>query len=197
MLEVLSSIGFAMVAIFGFNLGTVEPPYEVVAKINDRVEIRTYPARLVGEITLPDDSAASRAGFSKLAGYIFGANQERRKMAMTTPVEIQRPTVQEIDRHDGSMTMRFFLPADMTLASLPQPDDTAVVLTEIPAMTVAIYRFSGLSDQRNSEELAALRSTLKTTSWTPSGTPTAYYYNPPWTLPFLRRNELVLPVTHD
>jgi hypothetical protein len=196
MLDALYSVCFAMVAIFGVNLGTNQPPYELVARINDRVEIRTYPVRLVAEITLPDNDRASNDGFSKLAGYIFGANQERRKMAMTTPVEIQRPAVQEVSRHDGTMTMRFFLPADMTLATLPRPDDAKLVLSEIPPMTVAVYRFSGLSDQRNSEEIAALESVLAKTRWIPSGRPTAYYYNPPWTLPFLRRNELVLPVTH-
>lgn len=192
--EVLSTIGFSVAAIFGFTLGTAEPAYELLARIDDRVEIRQYPARLVAETRNPDHDSASGQAFSRLAGYIFGANQERRKMAMTTPVEIGRPVREESGAKSGAMTMRFFLPAELTLADLPQPDDAAVTLTQLPPETLAVYRFSGLSDQRNLAELAALTATLRSTVWEPNGPPSAYYYNPPWTLPFLRRNELVLPV---
>jgi hypothetical protein len=202
--DFISSLGFGVVAILGINLGTEEARYQVVDSIGDNIEIRSYPARIVAETTLEAGASANPSGdaFRIVAGYIFGANKERKSIAMTAPVEVAMPGKKiamtapvEMTVGDGTMVMRFFMPSNYALDDLPEPTDPRVVLREIPVSTVAVIRFSGLSDKVNASQEARLRAALDGTQWTISGPATAYYYNPPWTLPFLRRNEVVIPVT--
>jgi hypothetical protein len=69
------------------------------------------------------------------------------------------------------------------------------MLREVTARTVAALRFSGLRDEeRTSEQQALLLERLSASPWRPTGAPAAFYYDPPWTLPFLRRNEAVVTV---
>ena len=197
--EFLSSLGFAIVATVGINMGTPEPRYSVLERIGERIEIRAYPPRLVAETPMSGPDGKQSAAFSILAGYIFGANHAQRKFSMTTPVEIgtrigmTAPVA--IEGRQGAQTMRFFLPADLTLADLPEPDDSRVSLRELPAATVATLRFSGLSDHRDAAEIQALTAALAGGPWKIAGPASSYYYNPPWTLPPLRHNEVVIPVT--
>jgi hypothetical protein len=200
----VKSFCFGIVATMGINLGTHEPKYEVIQRLSDKIEVRTYAPRLAAETEVNVSASAdpSREAFGILAGYIFGANRRAQKIEMTAPVEINTlglriamTTPVESKTEKGVVAMRFFMPAEFTLANLPEPINPRVKLIEIPAITVAAIRFSGVSDRRNEEQIAALMSALAATPWKPDGPPTAYYYNPPWTVPFLRRNEVVIPVT--
>jgi DNA gyrase inhibitor GyrI len=79
---------------------------------------------------------------------------------------------------------------------LPTPNDAAVKLVEVPAETVAVLRFTGdRSPDAVASHTADLLRALEDTDWSPTGTPVAWFYDPPWTIPFLRRNEVAVPVT--
>lgn len=202
---ILSSIWFAIVSVFGFNAGTEQPKYAIIETLGDQIEIRRYEPRVAAEVTfeiLPDQNARSKA-FGIIAGYIFGANKGRTKIDMTSPVEIavsgtkiDMTTPVEIQTSDKTLTMRFFMPSKYGIDDLPEPENPQIRFLELAEETAAALTFSGST----SEETAAAKTTellarLQSSKWKPSGSPTAYFYNPPWTIPFLRTNEVIVPVT--
>ncbi|ABD88761.1 SOUL family heme-binding protein [Rhodopseudomonas palustris] len=200
----LQSVVFGMISIFGINLGTEQPRYDVIARLGDTIEIRHYPARLAAETTVAGSSSKARGeAFRIVAGYIFGANNGQQKIAMTSPVEISSPgskiamtTPVEVGKADDGLVMRFFMPSEYSREQLPQPSDPRVRLVERPAATVAALRFSGSTgDAAVAARSAELVHALAATDWRAAGEVTALFYNPPWTLPFLRRNEVVVPLT--
>lgn len=148
-----------------------------------------------------DEDRARNIGFRKLAGYIFGGNHRDESIAMTAPVSQQSgdkiamtaPVVQS--REEGQSTIRFFMPAKWSMATLPQPDDDDVTLVELPAETYAVLRFSG---DRGANAVRArtekLQKVLRDNDVEATGEPLAWFYDPPWTLPFRRRNEIAIPV---
>src|SRR3954447_23327353 len=90
MYDVVTSVASAVISTFGVNIGTEQPPYSVLERIGDNIEIRHYGPRVAAE-TIIDPSRSDNArgdGFQLIAGYIFGANKSREKVAMTSPVEI-------------------------------------------------------------------------------------------------------------
>ncbi|MEM7209811.1 MAG: heme-binding protein [Pseudomonadota bacterium] len=202
---VLSSIVLSACSVFGVRSGTEETRFEVVERIGDRVEIRRYEPRLVAEVTVAsagkDDS--SNSAFRILAGYIFGGNKARRDIAMTSPVEIRGESVEiamtapvEItDPESDTMTMRFFLPASISLDDAPTPDDDRVRIFAVPEALVAAVKYSGSrSDSAFNRERVVLLEELAASKWSPVTDPVGLYYDPPWTIPFLRRNEVAVGV---
>ena len=96
---------------------------------------------------------------------------------------------------NGEWVIRFFMPAGKTMKSLPQPNDRSVRLVSVPAETVAVRRFSGSTSSRAvASQTAQLMRTLRENGFEPIGTPAAWFYDPPWTVPMLRRNEIAVPV---
>jgi hypothetical protein len=94
-----------------------------------------------------------------------------------------------------SMTMRFFLPAKIALNDAPAPNDPRVKLLEVPAETVAVLQFTGSwSERALKEKQAALLADLQKSQWRPVGEPFTQLYDPPFTIPFLRRNEVAVRV---
>ncbi len=187
----------------GLREGTEEPRYTVLAAPNS-LEIRQYGPRIAAETSIvgDDKSAALNEGFRRLAGYIFGANRAKTKIEMTVPVAQQKnetiamtAPVGQARGADGTWVVRFFMPAEWTLETLPVPENPAVVLVQVPGETMAVLRFTGL---RGEATIAArqteLLQRLDTTAWKPMGNPIAWFYDPPWTIPFLRRNEVAVPV---
>jgi hypothetical protein len=186
-------------SVVGVRSGTEEPGYEALGT-EAGIEIRRYATRMVAETTVAADEAAARSeGFSRLARYIFGANRGSAKIAMTAPVA-QEPTriamtapVTQQAVADG-YRIRFFLPA--ALRDPPAPNDPRVTITEVPGQTVAVLRFSGVPDPGAvAEARAQLLAALPRTRWAASGDPVAWFYDPPWTIPALRRNEVAVPVS--
>ena len=89
--------------------------------------------------------------------------------------------------------MYFVMPSKYTLETLPKPNNPAVTLRAIPASNVAVLRFSGLAgEEKTAKKTAELLAWLKSKQITPIGEPELARYNPPWTLPFLRRNEVMV-----
>ena len=175
-------------SLVGIRYGTEEPHHEVQEKARS-VEIRRYGPRIAAATTVPGDEVSARsAGFRRLAGYIFGANAGKSKIAMTAPVS-------QASGPGDSWVIRFYMPSQWTMETLPAPEDRDVSLTEVSGETVAALRFTGSrSAAAVAGRAAELLRTLEDTAWTPTGEPVAWFYDPPWTISFLRRNEVVVPV---
>jgi hypothetical protein len=197
--SVLSGLLLAACSVVGVRDGTEEPLHENVATLGP-VEIRRYAARIAAETTIPGDETSARGeGFRRLASYIFGGNQRRTSIAMTAPVaqgqsiDMTAPVAQ--GRSAAGWTIRFFMPARFTLETLPIPNDPAVRLVPVPSETVAVLRFSGSTGpEAVAHQQQALLQALTGTTWAPLGTPFAWFYDPPWTIPFLHRNEVAVRV---
>lgn len=168
-------------------------------------EVRDYPATVVAEVTVTgDQNAAASRGFRLLAAYIFGGNQGRESIAMTAPVALKpigetipmtAPVSQTSAEGNRAWVVRFTMPHGYVLASLPRPNDPKVQLRELPPSRQAVLKFSGWAlagavKARTAELLAeAAAHHLKIV-----GPVTLAQYDPPWTLWFMRRNEVMAPV---
>ena len=181
-----------------------EPTYTVVQK-TEVFEVRQYATYLVAEVVVPGPaSEAGSQGFRLLGGYIFGKNKGERKLEMTAPVmqsalppappvklEMTAPVTQTAVA--GGFLVQFVMPKPYTLATLPEPLDAQVKLREVPGSRIAVIRFSGSWSQSIYEEqLQILRSALVTAGMATTGEPVSSRYNSPFSLPFLRRNEIWL-----
>ena len=198
-------IVFGLASPFGINLGTEQPKYRVLETIGGGVEVREYAKRIAAEVTVDAQSPdqARSEGFNKLAGYIFGNNRQRQSIVMTSPVEIDAKgqsiamtSPVEVDSRGGAMTMRFFMPAIYSMADLPQPNDGMIQIIEVSPAMVAALQYSGSTKESVvAAKTVALLEKLKSSEWTVAGPSKALFYNPPWTIPFLRRNEVMVEVT--
>ena len=161
-----------------------EPVYQVEkAWEAEQIEIRAYAPRIMAVTGMNEDSDS---GFRVLAGYIFGGNAEEKKIAMTAPVQ---------QTMAGEKEMAFMMPAEYALKDLPQPEDQRVSFREAPAYTAAVIQFSGwASAEKADENWQQLQRFLIAEGIDITGEPTLNQYNPPWTLPFMRRNEIIVPV---
>jgi hypothetical protein len=181
-------------SVVGIRSGTEEPKYKVIATLG-AVEVRKYSPRLAASTTEPGDALTARyAGFRRLAAYIFGQN-----IAMTAPVAqaqniaMTAPVAQE--RAEGGWIVTFYMPAKYTVATLPKPVDPGVVIHEVPALTYAVYRFAGIPGAAPVETArVTLLKQLTGSDWVVEGPVVDWFYDPPWTLPWARRNEVAVPV---
>jgi hypothetical protein len=167
-----------------------EPAFEVVVQ-EGNFEVRRYAAYRI--VTTPggtDFDAAGNAGFRTLFRYISGANDGETDIAMTAPV-LQA-------RDESHWSLAFVVPAAYAPGAIPMPADQNVTIAEIPGGLYAALRFSGRwSEARFMERESALRAHLSETAFVVCG-PTRYArYDPPFKPPFLRRNEILIPVGKD
>jgi len=184
-------------------MATEEPDYKVTLQAG-AFEIREYPELIVAEVSVSGDrSEAVSAGFRQLAGYIFGGNSRRQSIAMTAPV-IQAPAAGETiamtapviqTASADAWIIRFVMPGSYTLDTLPAPNDLSVHLKKIPPLRFAVVQFSGLANEPDIEKnTAELNEFVATYRLVVVGPPSLARYNPPWTLWFLRRNEVMIPL---
>ncbi len=201
----LCTIFMSACSVFGVRSGTEQAGYSQVANLAEKTEVRRYPPQLVAEtwVTAADEDEARSEAFRSLFAYISGANRAQVEVAMTVPVEISTSStqiamtvpVETQSDASGRYSMRFFLPASFTAATAPEPTDPNVRVFEIPERTLAVRRFSGSRDaEKVADELSDLRAIIKASAWRENGTPTTMFYDPPWTVFFLRRNEVSVPV---
>jgi SOUL heme-binding protein len=190
-------------SIAGIRIGT-EEPHHLREPLTDDVQVRRYGPRIAAETTVDaGEDRARNIGFRRLANYIFGANHREETISMTAPVAQQSgadeiamtaPVAQSRDA-ENSWTIRFFMPSKWTMETLPEPDADDVRLVTVPAQTVAVLRFSGdRGPNAVAQRTDQLRKTLRDNGVEPTGEPVAWFYDPPWTLPFRRRNEIAIPV---
>lgn len=165
-----------------------EPPYSSAA-LDGNFELRDYPELTVAEVTTRGNRRdAVGAGFRPLAGYIFAKEREGDRIAMTAPVTQTREA-------DGDWIVRFIMPSQYTLDTLPRPAGSSVRLETLPARQMASVKFSGVAtDDLIAEQEKRLAAWMTARNLTPAGTPTYAYYNDPFTPGFLRRNEVLVPV---
>jgi hypothetical protein len=195
----------AMMGVFGARFYE-EPRYEVLARIDHRIEIRRYAPRLAVEIELPQADRRGRdEAFRTLFAYIAGANSAsgsiNARIAMTVPVAVEQPmripmTVPVLtSERGGGIRMQFFLPEKYNLHTAPKPRDKRVRLVPSQSTTVAILRFSGSgSGSDYFEKQTELIAKLKGSKWRPIEPPYALFYDAPFTLPFFRRNEAAITI---
>lgn len=198
-------------SLYGGRRGVEQPHFDVVETLSAATEVRRYPSRVAAEVRLPGRDGPLNRGraFRILYRYITGANAERTGVAMTAPVEsadagrhiaMTAPVQSGGDAADEGYTMRFFLPSTFTMETAPRPGDGRVVLVDVPEQTVAVRRFTGLRGRAQVDRQAALlRRAVAGSRWRPAaadaGAVAAWFYDPPATLPFLRRNEVAMVVS--
>jgi SOUL heme-binding protein len=187
---------------WGLIVSNVEQASYDVIETHGAIEIRDYAPMIVAEVNVSGDrETAIREGFRRIADYIFGNNTSSQKVAMTAPV-IQQPgekiamTAPVTQQGSaGNWVVRFVMPSSYTMQTLPKPNNTTVLLKAVAGKRFAVIRFSGLARQsslaaRTSElEAFVVSSKLQAVS-----APTYAFFNPPWTLPFLRRNEVMIEI---
>ncbi|MEQ8700672.1 MAG: heme-binding protein [Bauldia litoralis] len=191
-------------SVVGVRAATEQPKYSVLDRINDDIEIRRYGSRTVAEVEIEarDGREGRSRAFRILAGYIFGTNRSKSKIAMTAPVETQRSGEKiemtapvETRRNAGKLRMAFFLPAKYSAETAPIPVDPRVKIRTVPGEIIAALRFSGTPDQADLKaRREALMTALSTSMWRAVGEPVSYFYDPPWTPSMMRRNEVAVRV---
>ena len=197
-------VGTAILAaiLWGPIVSNVEQARYDIVESHGEIEIRDYAPMIVAEVSVPGDrETAISDGFRIIADYIFGNNISSQKVAMTAPV-IQQPSEKiamtaPVTQQGGEelWSVRFVMPSDYTMQTLPKPNNPDVILKAIVGKRFAVIRFSGLARAHrlaaHTKELEAfiLENNLQTVS-----EPTYAFFNPPWTLPFLRRNEVMIEI---
>ena len=158
-----------------------EANYEVV-KENKEYEIRKYSDRLVIETNSIEGN-----GFRILFNYISGKNEERQEIKMTVPV------TQEIK--NGSMTMQFYLPLKFNKDNTPKPSNSDIKILNIEGGYYAVIKYSGRSSDKNFlKNKNILEKQLKQDNITIISPPIRASYNSPFTLPMLKRNEVMYKI---
>jgi hypothetical protein len=200
----------------GTAMAIEEPKYKVVLAEGD-FEIRHYAPLLVAETVVDGDmDEASNKGFRRIADFIFGNNQrsdseENAKIAMTAPVTVEpqsskiamtAPVTVEPQAGSNNIQManqwrvHFVMPSQYTLANIPKPKNREVTLREVPAQHFVVHQYTGFNTQaRVQRKIEETLQWAQQKSLTVKGTPQLARYDPPWTLPMFRRNEVMVEIT--
>jgi len=202
-LSIRITVAVAVIIIGALDAMAIEEAkYDVIKKDNN-FEIRDYAPHILAEIVVEGDlKDAGNKAFKRLFRYISGDNRSRNKVVMTAPVS-QQPLGEKIkmtapvgqQRVKESWAVSFMMPASYTLETLPEPEDPEVTLRQVLARRLAAVRYSGFWSEKG-----YLRYKLELESWIHEkgliivGDPIWARYNSPFTLWFLRRNEILIPV---
>lgn len=171
-----------------------EAPFSVRTTQAD-FEVRDYGPLVLAETTVEGGAWNSRFdGFTPLADYIFAKKRSGDTIAMTAPVT-QAPA--RASGQDGdAWTIAFVMPAGMTLETMPPTNDPRVRLVETRPRTMAVHKFTGMADAGDMARAETrLREWIAGAGLTPRGDAEYAFFDPPWTMPFLRRNEVMIEVT--
>jgi hypothetical protein len=194
-----------MVIIIGAidTMAIEEAKYKVLEKDN-RFEIRDYAPQILAETIVEGDlEEAGNKAFNRLFRYISGENRSRTKVEMTAPVS-QQPMGEKIKmtapvgqrRVQEKWAVSFMMPASYTIETLPEPEDRNITLRQVPARRMASVRYSGFwSEKRYLKYKSELLSWIHERGHTIVGDPIWARYNPPFTPWFLRRNEILIPIS--
>ena len=186
---------------------SIEEPKFTLLEKEQSFELRAYQPKLVAEVLVDGDmSEVSSKGFKLIADFIFGNNTAQsgksEKISMRAPVAV-KPSAEKISmtapvglqQSNKGWRVYFVMPSQYTLQTLPKPNNPQVTIKLLPAQKFAVVRFSGLvGEEKMNMKLAELNQWIKRKNFKALSNPELARYNPPWTLPFLRRNELLVEV---
>jgi len=189
-------------SITGNVMATEEARYAVLEK-EGHFELRQYEPCIAAETLVEGDfDEVGNAGFRRLFRYISGDNQAKMPISMTSPVAQEKrsekismtaPVTQQKESKDWSIA--FIMPAEYTMDTLPIPNDARITLRAIPARLLAAISYSGTwSESRYEEHKALLDKMVSERKLRTAGEYIYARYNPPFTLWFMRRNEVLVPV---
>jgi len=193
-------LGAWLAAGFWFKRGVEEPAFEVLSRDGD-VEVRRYESTVIAVTDVEGDrDAALSEGFRRLAGYIFGKNRSRKNIVMTAPVSAaayekiaMTAPVSATASSEVSFRVTFTMPPGSKLEELPEPEDGRVRLEAVPGRDVAAIRFSGRArTDAIEEQTARIVAWAKLSGRAIEGAPTLAQYDPPFTMPVMRRNEMLV-----
>jgi effector-binding domain-containing protein len=179
-----------------------EPKFALRQQKND-YEIREYAPYIEARVRVSGTyREAETAGFRILAEYIFGGNTSKQSIAMTAPVSEQKSEaiamtapVSETVTDNNERVVSFVMPEEYTRATLPTPNDKRIEIVEVPAHTSAVLRYSGYSNAENVEHMKAkLLECMKRDGLAVVNPARSARYNPPWTPPFMMRNEVLVDI---
>ena len=177
-----------VISFFSFRFKGIETPnYKVIKTLGD-VEIREYPQLILAQTKLGSSRYDSNGnkGFGVVANYIFGGNEQKQKIAMTSPVIM--------NLSDTEASMSFVMPSQYQLAELPTPNSTAVSLVSQDSMKLAVLRFGGYSsDEKIAKYAQLLTQVLKENNIQTKGSLLYMGYNAPWDI-INRRNEVAFEI---
>jgi hypothetical protein len=182
-------------------MATEEPSYRVTEKA-EPFEIREYPPLIVAQVEVPGDlSEASSTGFRLIANYIFGNNISVRDGGLSTAepapekIAMTVPVIAEGRGDQKTWLIQFVMPKQYTMDTLPKPNNPQVKLVAIAPQKLAVIRFTGfVGDDKVQEKTAELMAWIKSRNALPLGNPRLARYNPPWSIPWMRRNEILIPI---
>ncbi len=199
--QMLASLFLAGCSMVGVR-NSAEAAFTVILQDGD-FEIRLYQPMLIAETVINANYANSGSiGFNRLAGYIFGNNRQQEKIAMTTPVyreaqgekiAMTAPVLQE--KVADEWRVAFVMPPEYSLNNLPEPLDPLISIKSVAAKKVAVIRYSGsLSEEMINEKAQQLNEWLLQKPYKILSTARSAAYDPPWTIPALRRNEVHIDI---
>ena len=199
----------ALILIVGVLAGPVmsdveKPDYKVIQS-EQNIEIRQYEPMIIAEVEVDGKREdAIGDGFRLLADYIFGNNTVQQVISMTAPVQqkenqkiaMTAPVQQQST--GKSWRMSFVMPSKYRLDSLPVPNNNRVRLKEILTKKFAVIEFSGTNSNENvTEHENQLMNYIEGNNLKITGSPKYAFYNAPWTLPFMRRNEVMIEINQQ
>ena len=199
---VVSSVGCT---VFGIRTAE-EAGYEVLGEYG-QFEIREYKELVIAETSV--DARYEEAGniaFRRLFAYISGKNVSKAKIDMTTPVmakegasidgeKVAMTTPVLGERQEQGWRYVFILPGSYSIETAPVPSDPLVTLAVMPKKKVAVIRYSGSWNEESMRQKSKeLVNWSRTNGLKPESKPRSAGYDPPWTIPFLRRNEIMIDV---
>jgi hypothetical protein len=199
----------ALILIVGVLAGPVmsdveKPDYKVIQS-EQNIEIRQYEPMIIAEVEVDGKREdAIGDGFRLLADYIFGNNTVQQVISMTAPVQqkenqkiaMTAPVQQQST--GKSWRMSFVMPSKYSMDSLPVPNNNRVRLKEILTKKFVVIEFSGTNSSENvTEHENQLMNYIEANQIKIIGSPKYAFYNAPWTLPFLRRNEVMTEINQQ
>ena len=185
-------------AMIGPIMSNVEVPAYKILKKEQNIEIRQYPPLIIAEVkTAGSRQDAIGDGFRILADFIFGNNEGEKQLSMNGPITQQQgikiamtaPVQQE--KTDTEWAISFIMPSKFSIDTIPNPINDRIKIIQIPSKRYAVITFSGRSTETNlTKHTNELENYMNGSSYSKVGNAKYAFYNPPWTLPFLRRNEV-------
>ena len=198
---------FFTLLVFSNTAMAIEEPKFTLLEKDKAFELRAYAPKIIAEVVVDGNMReASSKGFRLIADFIFGNNTvqsgKSEKISMTAPVSVE-PQSEKISmtspvgvqQASKGWKVYFVMPSQYTLETLPKPKSPLVSIKQRSSQKFAVIRFSGLVDEEKMEKkVAELKQWTDNKKLKVLGNPELARYNPPWTLPFLRRNEVMLEV---